>query len=194
MQESKSKSKTDEELAKMAQNGDKQATEELLKRFNNVVRARARQFFLVGGETEDLVQEGMVGMYFAIRDYRADEGKSFKNFAYLCVTRRIYDAISSMSSSKNSALNSSVSIFDPDVTDVTDMGESPEDFLINAESRREFRGKLMKVLSDFEYRVLSLYLEGMSYADICEATGKPFKSVDNALARSKKKLQKAFEK
>ena len=178
----------------MAQAGDKQATEELLKRFNEIVRARARQFFLVGGETEDLVQEGMVGMYFAIRDYREEEGKSFKNFAYLCVTRRIYDAISSMSSNKNSALNSSISIFDPLVTDMTDMRESPEDFIINAETNREFRTKLMKTLSDFEYRVLSLYLEGMSYASICEATGKPFKSVDNALARSKKKLQKAFEK
>lgn len=188
------KLRTDEELAKEAQNGDAQATEELILRYNHAVRARARQFFLAGGETEDLVQEGMIGLYFAIRDYRKESGKSFKNFAYLCVTRRIYDAIGKTTAKKSAILNESVSLFDGNVLDILDESASPEEYLIDREARKEFQIRLMSELSDFEYRVLNMYLEGMSYSQICEATKKPFKSVDNALVRAKKKLQKAFEK
>ncbi len=191
MQESKRR--TDEELAEEAQRGEASATEELILRYNHAVRARARQFFLAGGETEDLVQEGMIGLYFAIRDYRTDSGKSFKNFAYLCVTRRIYDAIGRMTTKKSSVLTESVSLFDRNVLDISDERASPEEFLIDSEARAEFQVKLMRELSDFEYRVLNMYLEGMSYSKICEATKKPFKSVDNALSRAKRKMQKAFE-
>ncbi len=186
--------KSDETLAEAAQNGDNAATEELLLRYKNAVRAHARRFFLAGGETDDLVQEGMVGLYFAVRDYRRDSGKSFKNFAYLCVTRRIYDALRSMTRLKNEPLNDSISLFDPLVTDVLEDGTSPEKELIDTESKAEVRMKLMKELSDFEFRVFTMYLEGMSYANICEATGKPQKSIDNAISRSKKKLQRAFLK
>lgn len=178
----------------MAQAGDAQATEELILRYNHAVRARARQFFLAGGETEDLVQEGMIGLYFAVRDYKQEQGKSFKNFAYLCVSRRIYDAIDKTTAKKSAALNESVSLFDKHLADMLDDRASPEEFVLDRESRAEFQVKLMRELSDFEYRVLNMYLEGMSYSMICEATKKPFKSVDNALARAKKKLQKAFEK
>ena len=188
------KHKTDEELAAEAQKGDALATEELILRYNHAVRARARQFFLAGGETEDLVQEGMIGLYFAIRDYRADSGKSFKNFAYLCVTRRIYDAIGRMTAKKNAVLTESVSLFDQHVLDILDERLSPEEYLIDSEARSELQIKLMRELSDFEYRVLNMYMDGMSYTQICEATKKPFKSVDNALVRAKRKLQKAFEK
>ena len=185
---------TDENLAAEAQKGDKAATEELILRYTHAVRARARQFFLAGGETEDLVQEGMIGLYFAVRDYRSDSGKSFKNFAYLCVTRRIYDAIGKMTTKKNSVLTESVSLFDQHVLDILDERLSPEEYLINSEARSELQIKLMRELSDFEYRVLNMYMDGMSYTQICEATTKPFKSVDNALVRAKRKLQKAFEK
>lgn len=184
-------SESDESLVQKAQNGDSAATELLLRRYMNTVRARARGFFLADGDTDDLVQEGMIGLYSAIVDYRKGSGKSFKNFAYLCVTRHILDAVKGSARSKNRPLNNSVSLSDPDLTEFS--GElSPEDSLIDHESNAEFRMKLMKELSDFEFRVVTMYLEGMSYARICEATGKDVKSVDNALSRSKKKLQKAY--
>ena len=175
---------SDEALVLKAQSGDKAASEELLLRYKNAVRARARKYFLAGGETDDLVQEGMIGLYGAIRDYSTSSGKSFKNFAYLCVTRRIYDILRAAGRQHvPSALS------DPDILEG---GDTPEDFLLDGESRAELNGKLMRTLSDFEFRVVTMYLEGMSYLDICEATGKPLKSVDNALARSKRKLQVAF--
>ncbi len=180
-------SESDEALVRRAQSGDKAATELLLRRYMNTVRARARQFFLVGGETDDLVQEGMIGLYSAINEYDGQEGKSFKNFAYLCVTRQILDAVKGSSRRKNSPLNNSVSLFDPHLEEFVGE-EDPETFLLDDESRSEFRLKLMKALSDFEFRVMTMYLEGMSYAQICEATGKDSKSVDNALARAKRKL------
>ena len=183
----------DEVLVLKAQKGDKLATEILLRRYMNTVRARARGFFLVGGETDDLVQEGMIGLYAAIGDFKAEAGKSFKNFAFLCVTRHILDAVKVSSRRKNGPLNNSVSLFDPVLSEFAGE-ETPEDFLLIDESKTEFKMKLMKELSDFEFRVVTMYLEGMSYAQICEATGKDGKSVDNALSRSKKKLQKSFSK
>lgn len=182
------RNETDESLAFRAQAGEDEATEILLLRYKNAVRARARQFFLAGGETDDLVQEGMVGLYLAVRDYKQDSGKSFKNFAYLCVSRRIYDALKATARKKSSPLNESVSLDEAAFPE----GGSPEDFLIDSEERAEFNLRLTKELSDFEFRVITMYLDGLSYAQICEATGKDFKSVDNALTRSKKKLQKAF--
>ncbi len=180
-------SESDEILVKRAQSGDSEATEKLLRRHMNGVLARARQFFLAGGDTDDLVQEGMIGLYSAINEYDEGEGKSFKNFAYLCVTRQILDAVRRSSRLKNSPLNNSVSLFDPHLEGFVGE-EDPEAFLLDDESRAEFRLKLMKALSDFEFRVMTMYLEGMSYLDICEATGKDIKSVDNALARAKRKL------
>jgi len=182
----------DEALVRRAKAGDNAATETLLRRYMNMVRVRARGFFLVGGETDDLVQEGMIGLYSAIGDYREECGKSFKNFAYLCVTRHILDAVKHSGRRKNGPLNNYVSLFDPDLTDRSDVLESPEDFVLDTEADEEFRLKLMKELSDFEFRVVAMYLDGMSYARICEATGKDLKSVDNALSRSKKKLLKVF--
>ena len=186
-------SERDEALVKKAQHGDNAAAEILLRRYMNTVRARARQFFLVGGETDDLVQEGMIGLYSAIGDFREEEGKSFKNFAFLCVTRHIFDAVKTSGRRKNVPLNNSVSLFDPVLSGFA-KDETPEDSLIIDESRTELRMKIMKELSDFEFRVLTMYLEGMSYAEICEATGKTVKSIDNAISRSKKKLQTAFSK
>ncbi len=153
----------------------------------NMVLARARRFFLAGGDTDDLVQEGMIGLYSAINEFSEESGKSFKNFAYLCVTRQILDAVKRSSRRKNSPLNNSVSLFDPVMEEFAGE-EDPEAFLLDGESRAEFRVKLMRALSDFEFRVITMYLEGMSYADICEATGKDIKSIDNALARAKRKL------
>ena len=156
------------------------------------MRAHARRFFLAGGETDDLVQEGMIGLYAAVREYRPEEGKSFKNFAYLLVRRHILDAVKRSARRKNVPLNESVSLFDPTLGDRAEEG-SPEDMILESEAQREFRRRLMKELSDFEFRVVIMYLEGMSYAEICEATGKGVKSIDNALSRAKRKLQTVYQ-
>lgn len=187
----RSGTETDERLAERAQSGDKSATELLLNRYKSAVRGRARGFFLAGGDTDDLVQEGMVGLYSAILDYSPASGKSFKNFAYLCVTRKLLDAVKGSVRQKNIPLNNYVSIFDPDFEGLS-QEQTPEEFLITTESRAEFWVKIGKELSDFEFRIFTMYLEGMSYTQICTATGKDLKSVDNAIQRSKKKLQRAF--
>ncbi len=177
------RNKSDEELAAIAQAGGEGAEEELLNRYKSAVRARARKFFLTGGETEDLAQEGMIGLVSAIRDFRADGGKTFKNFAYLCVSRRIYSAL------RAAGRTPEYDDLDPDSVSE---GATPEDFVLAGESLAEFRTKLTGTLSDFEFRVVSLWLDGMSYAAIAQATGKDLKAVDNALSRSRKKLQTAF--
>ncbi len=177
------KDKTDETLAALAQAGNAAAEEALLNRYKSTVRARARKFFLAGGETEDLVQEGMIGLVSAIRTFRADGGKRFRNFAYLCVSYRIYDALRAAGKAAEQG--------DVDPDSVPE-GDTPEDFLLAGETRAEFLQKLTGALSDFEFRVVTLWLDGMSYSDIAQAVGKDMKSIDNALARSKKKLQAAF--
>ena len=180
--------KTDEELVWLAQKGDKQATDELLRRHSSLVRGCARGFFVVGGETEDLIQEGMIGLYHAIMDYRQrEDGRSFKNFAYLCVSRKIIDAVKSSASKKNAPLNTGVSMQAEEGWVAS--GLSPEDMLILNDDRREFNQKMSRVLSDFEFKVTTMYMDGMRCAEICEATGKTQKSVDNAIQRSKRKLQ-----
>ena len=184
---------TDESLVERAQAGDKQATEELLSRYAGLVRGRARGFFLVGGETEDLIQEGMIGLYRAVSEYRTgrEGGMSFKNFAYLCVSRRIIDAVKASARKKNVPLNNYVSLFQSEWEMPV---SSPEDEVIRGEDRREFLQKMSKELSDFEFRVTVMYMDGLSCAEICEATGKEEKSVDNAIQRSKKKLQKLLKR
>ena len=158
----------DEILVEKAQAGDKQSMEELLLRYAGLVRGRARGFFLVGGETEDLIQEGMIGLYRAIYDYKS-ENSTFKT---------------------NIPLNGYVSLFDADETFAP---ENPETELIRGEDKREFLQKMSRVLSDFEFKVTVMYMDGMACSEICEATGKPAKSVDNAIQRSKKKLQKILK-
>lgn len=185
------KNKKDEELLALARAGDQQAMECLLNRYRNMVRARAREFIFVHRELDDLIQEGMVGLYVAANEYRPECGKSFKNFAYLCVRRRILDFVKQLSRQKNAPLYDYISIYNPDFSLSTDE-QSPEESVIDVESRSEFWLKIGKVLSDFEFRIISMYLEGMSYNEMCEATGKPSKSIDNALARSKKKLKSVF--
>ncbi len=184
--------KKDEELVRLSQNGDKQATDELLRRHSDLVRGCARGFFLVGGEMEDLIQEGMIGLYHAIMDYQEKEnGRNFKNFAYLCVSRKIIDAVKISASKKNAPLNTGVSMQEGE--DFVSSLLSPEDMLILSDDRRELKQKMSRVLSDFEFKIATMYMDGMRCAEICEVTGKSPKSVDNAIQRSKKKLQALFE-
>ncbi len=178
----------DEVLAARAQKGDAAAAEALMDRYKNTVRRIARKFsFNIFAEADDLVQEGMIGLYLAIGGFSAAAGKSFKNFVYVCVVRRIYSYLRTAFRLKGEGERSEV---DPD--NIPE-GATPEELLLSGESEAEFRLRLVKTLSDFEFRVISMYLEGMSYAQISEATGKSVKSIDNALARSKRKVLLAYK-
>ena len=183
----------DEELVALAQKGDKQAMESLLCRYSDLVKGCARRFFLMGGETDDLVQEGMVGLYMAVTDYNADEYQNtFKTFALTCVKRRIIDAVKRAASKKNSPLNDGISVTAVDGWLIYSKFD-PEAAVISDDESKELKQQMMKTLSDFEYRVLSLYMDGMSIAEICDATGKKEKSVSNAIQRSKTKLQEVLK-
>ncbi|MBQ7879771.1 MAG: sigma-70 family RNA polymerase sigma factor [Clostridia bacterium] len=158
--------KTDEELLAAYKCGDKKAVDELMIRYAALVRARARRFFLWDGETEDLIQEGMMGLYGAIVDYRQQEGKSFKNFAYLCVSRRLIDAVKKASSKKNPPQSKQV----PDSLAATLASDLPDldDEMILSDEWEEFRKKASAKLSDFEYKVFITYMDGMSSREISE--------------------------
>lgn len=182
---------SDERLVELSRQGEGQATEEILRRYTGAVRGVARGFFLAGGETEDLIQEGMMGLCRAITDFKEGEKhSSFKNFAYLCIKRRILDAVKASARKKNTPLNNYVAFSE----DWEVPGFSPEEELINSENRREFMQKISKELSDAEFRITVMYMDGMSCAEICEATGRNEKSVDNAIQRSKRKLQKILKR
>lgn len=182
---------SDERLVELSRSGDKQATEELLLRHAGLVRGIARGFFLMGGETEDLLQEGMIGLYHAIGDYKSGaESSSFKNFAYLCVSRRIMDAVKTAARKKNVPLNYGLTLYGLQAGTAM----SPEDEMILRDEQREFRQMMSKTLSDFEFKVTTMYMDGMSCAEICESTGKSAKSIDNAIQRSKRKLQSVLKK
>ncbi|MBO5027316.1 MAG: sigma-70 family RNA polymerase sigma factor [Clostridia bacterium] len=182
---------SDERLVELSRAGDKQATEELLLRHAGLVRGIARGFFLMGGETEDLLQEGMIGLYHAIGDYKSGaESSSFKNFAYLCVSRRIMDAVKTAARKKNVPLNYGLTLYGLQAGTAV----SPEDEMILRDEQREFRQMMSKTLSDFEFKVTTMYMDGMSCAEICESTGKSAKSIDNAIQRSKRKLQSVLKK
>ena len=182
---------TDEKLASLAQKGDKAATEALLKRYKNAVLSIARRFFLSGGETEDLVQEGMCGLYSAIGGY--EQGKSaFSVYAARCIRNRIIDAVKATSGAKHSALNNFLPIAEVG-EELYSAAENPEDELIKTENSREFLHRIGKVLSPLEFKITVLYMDGLTMAEISSAVGKPVKSVDNALQRSKRKLTKIFE-
>ena len=183
---------SDEYLASLSQSGDKQATETLMLRYSALVRALARGYFLAGGETEDLIQEGMIGLYNAITDYKETEGKTFKNFAYMCITRKLLDALKKYTSKKNQLFSQSVSVEQAQFWAYA--GPTPEDNLILSDERREFKRRMSSVLSDFEFKITCMYMEGLTRAEICESTGKTPKSVDNAIERSKKKLLALLKK
>ncbi|MBW3621490.1 MAG: RNA polymerase sporulation sigma factor SigH, partial [Actinobacteria bacterium] len=171
----------DEDLVARVRNGDERALAELLDRYRRFARAKARSYFLVGGDREDIIQEGMIGLYKAIRDYAAEHGASFRSFAELCITRQILTAIKTATRQKHTPLNSYVSFDrpqgdDPDRTlgdtiaceDETD----PLDQLVASDALRELRDTFDEVLSDLEADVLMLYVEGRSYQEIAERLGR----------------------
>jgi RNA polymerase sporulation-specific sigma factor len=189
----------DEDVALSAQEGDDRAAEFLLNKYKNFVRSKARSYFLIGADHEDIVQEGMIGLFKAIRDYQL-ERSSFRAFAELCITRQIITAIKTATRQKHIPLNSYVSLNKPiydeesdrTLLDVITEGRvsSPEDLLIGQEDFSRIEGRIGEMLSDLEWEVLTAYLDGRSYQEISDELGRHVKSIDNALQRVKRKLEK----
>ncbi len=190
----------DEELVLLAQSGNMDAHEFILARYKNFVKSKAHAYFLIGADREDIVQEGMIGLFKAVRDYRTDRLASFRAFAELCVIRQIITAIKTATRQKHIPLNSYVSLNKPmydeendrTLLDVLSEGRvaSPEDMLINQEDFQQIESKIVEMLSDLEKSVLHSYLQGKSYQEIAEDLGRHVKSIDNALQRIKRKLEK----
>ena len=183
---------TDEQLALLAQQGNSNAELELFNTYRSLINKCSRGYFLIGGDIEDLVQEGMIGLYKAIKNYSADKAATFSTFASLCIRRQIQSAVRNASAKKNKALSSAVPIMDEDSDDtgvylIAD-GESPDSILIHRQTSQAIFEELKKLLSPLEYDVLKYYLSGLSYQQIASKTKQTKKSIDNALSRIKKKL------
>jgi len=190
----------DEQLLLQIREGNNVALEQLINKYKNFVRSKAKTYFLVGADKEDIVQEGMIGLFKAIRDFKDDKMVSFKSFAEICVTRQIITAIKTATRQKHMPLNSYISLNKPVFEDDGertlmetinhDTVSDPELLFISKEELARIEGKINEVLSSFELEVLYLYLQGKSYHDIAESLNKEIKSVDNALQRIKKKVEK----
>ncbi len=193
----------DNELVLLVQDGNTQALEFLIYKYKSFVRAKAKTYFLVGADHEDIAQEGMIGLYKAIRDFQADKLSSFRGFAELCITRQIITAIKTATRQKHMPLNSYISLDKPiydedsertllDVLEAT-IAMDPQELLVNRERYGEMESKLAELLSSLERKVLLLYLEGKTYQEISSDLNRHAKSIDNALQRVKRKLEKYLE-
>ena len=196
------KNHTDEELIVMLRDGEKPIMYYILEKYKNLVRSKANAMFILGADEEDLIQEGMTGLFKAIRDYDYGRDASFYTFADLCVTRQIYTAVTASGRKKHMPLNSYISLYsDEDDEDnrpleETISGESdgnPESQLIDRESVELIEHWIDTELSSFERQTLELYMTGMSYVEIAKILGKDDKSTDNALQRAKQKIRKLLE-
>ncbi|MBV1816778.1 RNA polymerase sporulation sigma factor SigH [Anaerosalibacter bizertensis] len=193
----------DEDIVEEAKKGDFQALEYLITKYKNFVRAKARSYFLIGADREDIIQEGMIGLYKAIRDYNKDKLTSFKAFAELCITRQIITAIKTATRQKHIPLNSYVSLNKPIYDEESDRTlldvlsgvkiTDPEELIISREELNNMESKIGEILSDLEWEVLMAYLEGKSYQEIGEELNRHVKSIDNALQRVKRKLERYLE-
>ncbi|MFS0724493.1 RNA polymerase sporulation sigma factor SigH [Paenibacillus sp. 1P07SE] len=194
---------TDEDNVEAVREGDSEALEYLINKYKNFVRAKARSYFLIGADREDIVQEGMIGLYKAIRDFKGDKLASFKAFAELCITRQIITAIKTATRQKHIPLNSYVSLDKPIYDEDSDRTlldvicgsrvSDPEELIINQEEFVGLEDKMAEILSDLERKVLMLYLDGRSYQEIAVDLDRHVKSIDNALQRVKRKLERYLE-
>lgn len=194
----------DEEVVELARAGNEVAIEYLINKYKNFVRAKARSYFLIGADREDIIQEGMIGLYKAIRDFRVEKLASFRAFAELCITRQIITAIKTATRQKHIPLNSYVSLNKPiydedsdrtllDILSGTKVSD-PEELVISQEEFNAIEKKMGEFLSDLEWQVLNFYLEGKSYQEIADQLDRHVKSIDNALQRVKRKLERYLEK
>lgn len=193
----------DELIAQLANSGDEDALDHLIRKYKSFVRVKARSYFLVGADPEDIMQEGMIGLFKAIRDYDIEKNDNFMAFAELCVKRQIITAIKSATRQKHIPLNSYVSLNKPIYDDESERtlidvlkakrSLNPETLYISREEVTSIKEKIGKILSKFEWEVLNCYLAGESYQEIAEELERPIKSIDNALQRVKKKIDKYLE-
>lgn len=193
----------DEEIIEYIHEGDDEALEYLINKYKNFVRSKARSYFLIGADKEDIYQEGMIGLYKAIRDFKMDKLSSFRAFAELCITRQIITAIKTATRQKHVPLNSYVSLNKPiydedsdrtllDIISQTKIAD-PEEIIINKEEFYHIEEKMGEILSSLEWKVLISYLEGKSYQEIAGDLKRHVKSIDNALQRVKRKLERYLE-
>ena len=185
----------DETLCALATAGNRQAEEVLVTRYNRLVRTCARPFFLAGGDSEDLTQEGMVGLITAVREYDAGKEASFRTFAEVCIRNRLYSVLRASARDKQQPLNQSLSLDDshfdsnPLTSGTSNLAQrNPEDFLIDREHTAALLSGVRKQLSEFEAKILGFYLDGLSCREIAKAVNKPPKSVDNAVQRIRRKV------
>jgi RNA polymerase sporulation-specific sigma factor len=193
----------DERLVECVHEGDNKALEFLIDKYKNFVKAKARSYFLVGADREDIIQEGMIGLFKAIRDFQDDKLSSFKAFAELCITRQMITAIKTATRQKHIPLNSYVSLDKPIYDEDSDRTlldvicgskvSDPEETIIHQEEFDNIEGKMSEILSDLEQNVLMLYLDGRSYQEISVDLNRHVKSIDNALQRVKRKFERYLE-
>jgi len=189
----------DNDLLDLIHQGYTHALDVLINRYKRFVFAKAQTYFLIGGDREDIIQEGMIGLYKAVRDFDKEKLKSFKGFAELCITRQIITAIKMATRQKHIPLNSYISLYKPIYDEESERtlldiiaesrSEDPQEMMITQEKQTHIEGKLYELLSDLERRVLSLYLEGCSYREISQELNRHQKSIDNALQRIKRKCE-----
>ena len=186
---------TDEALCRLAASGDRRAEETLVSRYTRLVRSCARPYFLAGGDSEDLTQEGMLGLIKAVREFQADKDTSFRTFAEICIRSRLYSALRSAGREKHQVLNQSISLDTPDFdsnsyTSGTNClaQRGPEDELIDREHTAALLSGVRKQLSEFEAKILGYYLNGLSCREIAQEVERPVKSVDNAVQRIRRKV------
>ena len=194
----------DEDIVVQAREGNGEALEFLIHKYRNFVRAKARSYFLIGADREDIVQEGMIGLYKAIRDFRSDKLSSFRAFAELCITRQIITAIKTATRQKHIPLNSYVSLNKPIYEEDSDRTlldiisgsriSDPEELIISREEFGDIEEKMGEILSDLEWKVLMSYLDGKSYEEIALDLKRHVKSIDNALQRVKRKLERYLDR
>ncbi len=194
--------KLDEEIVLEAKKGDVRAQEYLINKYENFVKAKAKSYFLIGADKEDIYQEGMIGLYKAIRDFKPDKLASFKAFAELCVTRQIITAIKTATRQKHIPLNTYISLNKPIYEEESDRTlldvlssikvSDPEELVISKEEMTHIEKEIGEVLSDLEMEVLMSYLDGKSYQEIACDLDRHAKSIDNALQRVKRKLEKCL--
>lgn len=182
---------SDEELISRLRKGEQEITDYLIERYKEMVRKKARAMYLIGGETDDLIQEGMLGLFKAVRDYSPDKAAAFHTFAGLCIDRQMYKAISNSNRQKHQPLNTYVSLYEEQEEPLLAQlwVENPEAIVIGRESARDLEKQIKEALSDMENRVLSLYLHGYGYVQIAGKMGKSPKSIDNALQRIRGKIR-----
>ena len=196
--------KLDEEVVVEAKRGSKQAQEYLINKYENFVKAKAKSYFLIGADKEDIYQEGMIGLYKAIRDFKVDKLASFKAFAELCVTRQIITAIKTATRQKHIPLNTYISLNKPVYDQESDRTlmdvisgikiTDPEELVVSREELLDIEKEISQVLSELEMEVLMSYIEGKSYQEIACDLDRHAKSIDNALQRVKRKLEKCLGK